>query len=208
MQAPLDGSLWDGEECGDLAQRPALDVMEGKESPVVQPQVLEGPPNRVRLAHRRRERRPVGIANGDGSGSLLRLDIDLADLDPVAAAEPVSTRVHEDPSQPGIELLRVSEPGEMLPGGDECVLGCVMRIGFGTQDGERRPVQPTAPGSDERVESDVVAASGPLDDGSVNGSNRPHHIDARVRHGYPTHRPNEQMTFQGTPGLGFVRHQR
>lgn len=166
MEAPFDGPLWDGEDCAELAQRPALDVMEGKKRPVVRAKVIEGTPDRVRLAHRRRERRPVGITHSNGPRALVRLDVDLPDLDPVAAPEPISTRVHEDPPEPGIELLRVAEPGEMLPGSDERVLGCVVRVGLGTQDGQRRPVQPTAPGGDERVEGEVVAPSGPLDDGS------------------------------------------
>ena len=119
----------------------------------------------------------------------------------MATSEPVATCVHEDPPEPGIELLRVAEPGEMLPGGDERILRGVLGIGFGSQDREGRPVQATTPGGDERVEGSVITPSSPLDGRSLIGANRPHHVDARVRHGCSIHWPYEQMTFQATPRL-------
>src|ERR1019366_4912083 len=112
------------------------------------------------------------VAHGNRPRSFVRLDIDLSDLASIATSEPVSTHIHENPPEPGIELLRVAEPGEVLPGGDERVLGCVLGVGFGTQDGKGRPVQATAPGGDERVEGGVVASGGTLDGGSVDRSNR------------------------------------
>jgi len=116
----------------------------------------------------------------------------------VATSEPVATCVHEDPPEPGIELLRVAEPGRCCQAATNA--SCVRPgIGFGSQDREavryRRPLRAATSASKQRDHPEQPARW-PLAHRSEPSPPCRRSSPSRLLH----HWPYEQMTFQATRG--------
>ena len=72
--------------------------------------------------------------------------------------------------QPGVELVRVTKPGQVAPGADERLLDGIARELAVAEDQAGGRVQPREPGIDERSEGVVIAPLCPLDvDSLVHG---------------------------------------
>src|SRR4029078_6565241 len=73
-------------------------------------------------------------------------------------------RVHEDPSDPGVEVVRIAESAKVAPGGDQRLPGCVGRAlrvtGEKTGDG----VEPVDPETSQLRERLVIARLRPFDE--------------------------------------------
>src|SRR5262245_8119971 len=71
---------------------------------------------------------------------------------PPGAPKAVATRIDEDPSEPRVELVGVAEAGEVPPGSDERVVGCILGLLCVAEDQAGEAIGRIQPVSDERLE--------------------------------------------------------
>jgi len=88
----------------------------------------------------------------------------------LTATSLVDGRVNEQPIEPAVKAVGVTQAWEVAPGADECLLDRVTREFRVAEDEASGRVQPREPGIDERGEGVVIASLGPLDlDSLVHG---------------------------------------
>ena len=73
------------------------------------------------------------------------------------------TGIHEQPMEPGREALGITEPGELPPREEECLLDGVLGAFDIAKDPVRDGVALVAVQVDERGEGDVIAIPSPFD---------------------------------------------
>jgi hypothetical protein len=74
------------------------------------------------------------------------------------------TGVHQEPAQPGFEAVRVSEGGEVAPGGDERLLGGIGRPFVVSQDEPRHGIELVDPAAHQLVERLPITRHRALDE--------------------------------------------
>jgi hypothetical protein len=154
MQARLHRADRDTDDVGDLRQWKSRMVVQDEDRAVLRTQPLEGAIEGVPVVDRDHR---VGSAR----------PVDRQDPDATAPA-PVSTLllvtgIDEEAVQPWAEALGVTQPGELTPGEEECLLdGVLGSIGV-AEDPKRDRVAQVAVEVDELREGDVVTVACPLD---------------------------------------------
>jgi hypothetical protein len=133
IRVPLQGVAPQGWRTGvidhcaiaDLVERQADIVVEHENGPLVHVQAAEAALQLVTV-----EQAEVGI----GLGNLERGDVDLHRTPAPALACLAMAGVDQQPVQPGVETIRIAEPADVPPGGDERLLDSVLGEGVVTQD--------------------------------------------------------------------------
>jgi hypothetical protein len=85
---------------------------------------------------------------------------DLADTRSTSPAELSPAGVQVDPSEPGVEEVRVAQVRVMAPGRDEGLVRGVGGVGGIPQDGERCAVHGIDPAADEGIEGIAILCAG------------------------------------------------
>ena len=158
MQPGLRRPERDPERLGRLRQRQAQEVVEDDDRALVGLEAPERPLDLVAI-----DDEGIGVADGNvGHGSQL-------DLDHPAAAPPQDAEAgtNGDAVDPGVERVRVAQPGQVPPGPDERLLDRVARELRVVEDQPGRCVQAREPLADELAEGVMIASSGPLDELSL-----------------------------------------
>ena len=99
-------------------------------------------------------------------GHVDRVELDLDDA-PASTAGDVETGVHGQAMEPGVEPIGVTQPRQVAPGSDECLLDRVagqLRI---PEDEAGRPVQPRDGSAGELGEGVMIALPRSLDESSL-----------------------------------------
>ena len=118
--------------------------------------------DRPMLRRQAPERSLQGIAIVDGHG-LVRAtwSVDREDSDvigpPPQSAKLLVTGVHDEPMEPDLEAIRISQPGELAPGEEACLLDGVLRPLDIAKDPVRDGVAAVAVEVEERGEGVMVA---------------------------------------------------
>src|SRR4051794_14804870 len=79
---------------------------------------------------------------------------------PAHAAGLVVAGIHDEPAQPSVEAIRVTQPGDLAPCPDERLLGCILGAVGVVEDEAGEGVEASGRHSDEHREGIVVAAHG------------------------------------------------
>ena len=155
VQPGLHGSEGDPQRDGDVGQR----------HPEVVVQDHDGAPLRRQLAQRAVDELALGnvgrrIANGrHGQGRELDFDGTTA-----AASRRVETGIHGEAMEPGVEPVRVAQPGQVLPGPHHRVLDGVPRELAVPEDESGGRVQPRDGHASQQREGVLVAPLRPTDE--------------------------------------------
>ena len=111
----------------------------------------------------------MGVVAGRG------IDPDQGDLDGLTSSEPplIGTGVDDQPVEPGIPALGISQVRKTAPGTDQGILDRVLRLVRISQDQAGEAEQPIARGGGEEFERLMVAVSCRLDEIALHRSLRP-----------------------------------
>ena len=155
METGLRGPERDAQLRGDLGQRHPDEVVENDDGA---PFGLEPPESLI-------EKLPLGHVRGrvatEGFGH--RRELDLVDA-PAAPARDVEARVGCQAVQPGMEPIRIAQPGQVTPGSDEGVLDRVSRELAVPEDEAGCRVQPREGSAGDRGKGVMIALPRSLDE--------------------------------------------
>ena len=116
----------------------------------------------------------IAIVDGDGLvGSTRSVDREGPNVfaPPPVPAELLVTGVHEESMEPDLETLRVTQPRELAPGEEECLLDGVLGPLGVPKDSVRDRVAPVSVQVDQLGEGDLVARSRQFDQPHSQGLN-------------------------------------
>ena len=158
MEPRLDRADRDTKRCRDVGQRHPKEVVKDHDRALSLAEVPEHPFD--------------DVAIGEGAGRIgdgrvmdeRHLDFDRA---PAPAPRLIKTGVDRESMQPGVESIGLTQPGQIPPGPDECLLdgvACELRV---PEDKTGGPVQPHDGGAGELGEGVVIASLGPLHEQSL-----------------------------------------
>jgi hypothetical protein len=94
----------------------------------------------------------VDLAMGVMRGSNRSRSIQIVMLSTSAPAEAIAADVDQDPPEPGVEPIGVTEPGVLAPGSDERVVGRILCLLYVAEDQPREPVGRVQALRDKRLE--------------------------------------------------------
>ncbi|MEA2549270.1 MAG: hypothetical protein QOE42_1868 [Chloroflexota bacterium] len=154
VEAGLHGSDGRADDLGDLRERKSRVVMQDEDRAMLRRQPQE----------RAIEGVPVVDRDGrvDAARSVDRQRADSGDPSPVTPVLLV-TGIDEEPTEPRREALRVTEPGELTPREEECLLDGVLGAFDIAKDPVRDGVALVAVQVDQLPEGDIVAVAGLFD---------------------------------------------
>ena len=118
MQPRFRGSDRNAQRARDLRERQVQVVVEGDDDALIHVESAEGPLDLVALDHRGGAVRHGWVIDGS------ELDLDRSSP---GAPELVVTGSYEEAVQPGVESVRVAQPGQVPPGANEGLLDGVSR---------------------------------------------------------------------------------
>ena len=155
MEAGLDGPDRDVERRRHVGQR----------HPQVVVQDDDGAPLRIEPAERVVEQlagshQPGMVADGGSAIGVSSTSIAAAPT----SADSLEAGVHGQAVEPGVETVRIAQPGQVAPGSEEGLLHDVARELAISEDESGRPVQPRGGAFDEHREGVMIASLCPLDE--------------------------------------------
>ena len=174
VEPGLRGPDRDPQDVGDGRKRKPLQVMEDDHRAFLDPEAAERSVELVSID----QRRQLIVA-----GSLVERQ--LVDFDGSTAAVPARlamARPDEQPVDPGLEAIRVTERREVTPGGDERLLGCVGCTIRVAQDQAGKAVQAVDRCSRELIERAAIAGHRLFHETSVHPTSGPRASWARDTH--------------------------
>ncbi len=173
MESRLHGADRTSDDEGDLLHRVPLEVVEGKDGPMVDRQPSKRPRQRIAARERlaRLEARvhdPVGpdqLAAAAGGRRALVGDPD--EPDPAGTPQSMTCGMDKDRSQPGLEGRRVAKPRQVAPDHHECLLHNVVGIDTVASDRSNEAPGTLEMARDELGERVVVTPLGTLDESAL-----------------------------------------
>ena len=117
MQPGTDGPRRHAERLRDLVERQADIVMKHEHGPLIHVEAAEAALELIAI-----EQAEVRV----GFGRIERGDVDLHRPSALALAGLAMAGVDQQAVQPGVEAIRIAEPPDVAPGGDERLLGSIL----------------------------------------------------------------------------------
>ena len=158
MESRLDRAHRDAQGRRDLGQRHPKEVMQDDDRTAVG----------VEVPHRGVHDLPVGEGQSriEGHRGVDRLELDLDDS-PASSPGEIEAGIDGETMEPGVEPIGVTQPRQVAPGSDQCLLDRVagqLRI---PEDEAGGPVQPRDGPADELREGVMIASPRSLDASSL-----------------------------------------